>query len=133
MTRVLVVDDAKLDRLLAEALLNEAGSFDVESVDSAAEALRAVDRSKPDVVVTDLVMPEMDGIELVTELRDRVPGLPVILMTSRGSEEIAVRALDAGAASYVPKRVLEDHLVKTVCDVVALSREKLADRELCRD
>ncbi len=132
MTRVLVVDDARLDRVLIEALLNEEQSFDVEIVDSAAHALRTVARHQPEVVVTDLVMPEMDGIALVSELRRLHAGLPVILLTSRGSEDIAVQALAAGAASYVPKRVMQEHLIETICDVVALSREQHAERELCR-
>jgi len=78
-----------------------------------------------DVVITDLVMPEMDGLELVGELRQSYPHVPTILMTSRGSEEIAVRALQAGAASYVPKRLLAQELLDTVHRVlVVTSRQR---------
>ena len=95
MARVLVVDDSKLDRLLAEELLSEISTMTVECVEDAAKALRVMAARPPDVVLADLVMPEMSGIELVTELRRRRPGLPVVLMTSRGSEEVAVKALTA--------------------------------------
>lgn len=130
MTRILVVDDAKIDRLLVEALLGDESSYEVECVSNGPEALRGIESCRPDLVITDLVMPEMDGLEVVGRLHREYPGLPVILMTSRGSEEIAVRALREGAASYVPKRVLREHLVSTVNDVLSLAREGEAEREL---
>ncbi len=58
----------------------------------------------PAVVLTDLQMPEMDGLALVQEIRDQFPRLPVILMTAYGSEDVAIQALRAGAANYVPKK-----------------------------
>jgi len=130
MTRILVVDDSKIDRLLVEALLGEEASFEIECVSSGPEGMARIESCVPDLVITDLVMPEMDGLEVVSRLHAERPGLPVILMTSRGSEEIAVRALRAGASSYVPKRLLRDHLVNTVNDVLALAREDDAEREL---
>jgi len=130
MTRILVVDDAKIDRLLVEALLTDETGHEVECVSGGPEALRRIESCRPDLVITDLVMPEMDGLEVVGRLHREYPGLPVILMTSRGSEEIAVQALRDGAASYVPKRVLRDHLVSTVNDVLSLAREGDAEREL---
>ena len=130
MKRVLVVDDAKTDRLLVEALLGEQTGVLVECVASGAEAIERVKNDPPDVVVTDLVMPEMDGLEVVDLIHRMAPGLPVVLMTSRGSEEIAVQALKAGAASYVPKRVLREHLVETVRDLLDISHEKRVEAEL---
>ena len=61
---------------------------------------------KPDIVVSDLQMPEMDGLELVETIRREHPGLPVILMTAHGSEETAIQALRKGATNYVAKRNL---------------------------
>jgi len=68
----------------------------------------------PDVVITDLQMPEMDGLELVEAIRNRYPTLPVIITTAVGSEELAAAALRSGANSYVPKR----HLVQDLARVV---------------
>ena len=73
---------------------------------SGREALAALPARLPDVVLTDLDMPEMNGLELVEAVRRDFPAVPVILMTALGSEEIAVEALQKGAASYVPKRNL---------------------------
>ena len=70
------------------------------------EALTRLQEQAPDLVLTDLHMPEMDGLELVVEVRKSCPLVPIILMTAFGSEEIAIQALQKGAASYVPKRNL---------------------------
>jgi len=72
----------------------------------------------PDVIVTDLQMPEMDGLELVEAVKDEHPFIPVILLTAKGSEEIAADALRRGAASYVPKRRLAEDLVSTISRIL---------------
>jgi len=73
-------------------------------------------------VLADLMMPRMDGLELVEEVCSRSPGTPVILMTARGSEQIAVQALQMGAAGYVPKSVLHEQLVAVVQRVLSVAR-----------
>jgi anti-sigma regulatory factor (Ser/Thr protein kinase) len=74
-------------------------------------------------------MPEMDGMELVGNIRLDYPDVPVILITGHGSETLAVEALEQGATSYVPKSVLSDKLLETVEQVLALAR---ADRSYGR-
>src|SRR3954453_56196 len=76
----------------------------------------------PDIVLTDLEMPVMDGLELVQAIRREHPVLPVILMTAMGSEDVAARALHLGAASYVRKRSLAKEVVRTVGSVLAVAR-----------
>lgn len=129
MTRILVVDDSKVDRLHVQSLL-EAEDYEVVTAPGAEEALEFLQFGPPHAVLTDLVMPGMSGLELVAALRERRPDLPVVLMTSRGSEETAVEALRAGAASYVPKASLSTHLAETLDDVLALSEERHEEREL---
>ncbi len=75
-------------------------------------------------------MPEMDGLALVEHVRRSVPGLPVILMTAHGSEEIAVQALRKGAASYVAKRNLAAELVDTVISVLEFARADLSQKHI---
>ena len=99
---------------------------------TARKLLAAIPRERPDLIVTDLLMPEMNGLELVEEVKRKHPSLPVILMTAHGSEEIALRALQQGAASYVPKQNLATDLVETVLDVLdvlgaAQERQRLLD------
>ena len=122
MTTVLVVDDSAVDRTLVSGLLGSRSQWTIESTESGEEALAQMEREAPDVVVTDMQMPEMDGLQLVTAIRRQYPGVPVILMTAFGSEALAVEALEKGAASYVPKQQLAEKLVNTVEKVVALSR-----------
>ena len=126
MAKVLVVDDSAVDRLLAGKFLEEAG-FTAVYANNGREALESLKRELPDLVLTDLQMPELDGLELVQEIRARHPLIPVILMTAHGSEEIAVTALKSGAASYVPKKKLARNLgqtVATVLDVAKVKREQ---------
>jgi CheY-like chemotaxis protein/anti-sigma regulatory factor (Ser/Thr protein kinase) len=129
MTTVLVVDDSAMDRRLAGSLLKRAGyaSF---FANNGREALEMVAETTPDVVLTDLQMPEMDGLELVEAIRSRYPVVPVILMTAHGSEEIAVRALQKGAASYVPKRRLAQALVTTIANVLDIARSAEPEQQV---
>lgn len=135
MANVLVVDDSRVDRLFVEELLAESDALVVETVASAREALARLAAGTVEIVVTDLVMPEMDGLELTKEMRRRRPEVPVILMTAKGSEQVAVDALKAGAASYVPKDMLTQELrgtIERVLDVVGRVRERERLKEAMR-
>ncbi len=125
MVTVLVVDDSAMDRRLAGTLLKRAG-FEAEYAANGRAALSRMEEALPDLVVTDMQMPELDGLELVEAVRARFPNVPVILMTAHGSEELAVTALQRGAASYVPKRSLAHDLASTVSGVLELTKARLA-------
>ena len=84
----------------------------------------------PDVVITDMLMPKMDGLQLVVELRAAFPELPVILVTALGSEDLAVQALERGAASYVPKKDLSTKIVDTVMQVIEVAHADRGHQEL---
>ncbi len=88
------------------------------------EALKVMDETLPDIVLTDLNMPELDGLELVRRLQIRAPNVPVILMTAEGSEDIAAEALRAGASSYVPKRSIQRDLGTTIKIVNEAARSR---------
>ena len=102
MAKVLLVDDEeRILQSFAKGL--ESIGWDVETARSGGDALRAVEESQPDVVVTDLVMPEMDGLALLAEVRKRAPNLPVVIFTGHGTVETAVRAMKSGAFDYISK------------------------------
>jgi CheY-like chemotaxis protein len=122
---VLVVDDSAVDRRLVQGLLEQLDGWDVELAENGRQALASLQDHKPDIVVTDLQMPEMDGLELVRAVRIHFTDLPVILMTGKGSEELAIEALEQGAASYVPKSHLSQMLPDVLEQVMSLVR---ADR-----
>jgi CheY-like chemotaxis protein len=122
MQTVLVVDDVTLDRHLVGALIEEHSGWSAVFAEDGRDALALIKLQVPDVVLTDLQMPEMNGLELVEAIRRDYAYLPVILMTAHGSEEIAVSALKAGAASYVPKRDLARDLIPTTEKVLDMAR-----------
>ena len=118
--RILVVDDDPgLLRLLTIRLRSE--KFEVEPVDSGAKALAAVSRFRPDLVVTDLRMAGMDGIELLKELQRRWPSLNVILLTAHGTIPDAVRATQSGAVAFLTKPVAKERLLEEVRRSLATS------------
>ena len=118
MVKILVVDDTALDRFQAGELLGEIPGWEVTYAEDGREALAALKKDVPDLVLTDLQMPEMNGLELVEAIHRDYPSVPVILMTAHGSEAIAATALKKGAASYVPKSNLASDLASNVADVL---------------
>lgn len=137
MATILVVDDCLTDRRRAGGLLRRAGHEVVYAGDGR-EALERVVAQPPDAIVTDLQMPELDGLGLVTAVVRDYPLVPVVVVTSQGSETAAVQALQAGAASYVPKRDLASQLVETlrrICLAAGENRDfvRLAGRVVRQD
>jgi CheY-like chemotaxis protein/anti-sigma regulatory factor (Ser/Thr protein kinase) len=130
MTTVLVVDDSAVDRRLAAGLLQQNAGWTILTANDGAAAMAVAIQSPPDLVVTDLQMPEMDGLALLAAMRRDFPNVPVILMTAAGSEELAIQALRQGAASYVPKRVLAGDLVPTVRRVLTTMQEERSQQTL---
>ena len=130
MPRILIVDDSTVDRRVAGALLQKAGKYDIEYAVNGNEALARLQQVEFDLVLTDLLMPGMNGLDLVATIRLQHPHVPVVLMTSRGSEEIAARAVSEGAADYVPKRLLPRRLAEIVRRVLALSSRQYGHARL---
>ena len=100
--RVLVVDDEQSLRKVLAATLQREG-YEVQVAVDGEEALAALDRDGADVVVTDLVMPKMDGLSLLRKVVSRHPDIPVIVVTAHGRVDSAVEAMKAGAFDFVTK------------------------------
>jgi two-component system response regulator AtoC len=102
--RILIVDDEpNLAFLLAENLLDLGPNYEIETCHSSADAL-ALTKVKPfDLVITDLMMPEMNGLTLSRFLIQERPGLKMILVTAYGNEEVALKAKNLGICSYITK------------------------------
>lgn len=121
-TTILVVDDSAVDRRIAGRILEKREDLHVEYARDGREALAVIEQCAPAVVLTDLQMPDLNGLELVQEIRQRYSSIPVMLMTAHGSEEIAMEALHAGASNYVPKRDLPRVLLDTLDRVLAVAQ-----------
>jgi CheY-like chemotaxis protein len=130
MATVLIVDDSPVDRRRAEKLLSRDPELTILTAANGREALELLDQHRPELVITDMQMPEMDGLQLVEHIRTRYPAVPVILMTAHGSEELAVQALQRGAASYVPKRNLAVDLPETVLNILGVAKANRGQQRL---
>lgn len=114
MRTVLVVDDSQVDRRLVGGLLTRSGEYEVVYAEDGRDGLQRIELDIPDIVLTDLHMPELNGLELVEAIKADFPLIPVVLMTAQGSEELAVEALRRGAAGYVTKRRIGEDLFSTM-------------------
>jgi two-component system response regulator AtoC len=127
MARVLLVDDEPSVRAALRELVQGRG-WEPLVARSGAEALEVVERA--DAVVTDFSMPEMDGLELLRAIRERDESLPVILLTARGSERLAVRAMKAGAYEYVPKPFDVDEMALAIGRALEARELRQRNRQL---
>jgi CheY-like chemotaxis protein/anti-sigma regulatory factor (Ser/Thr protein kinase) len=125
---VLVAEDSRTQAIRIRQLLEGAG-FEVKVAANGRDALDQIREFPPEMIVTDLEMPELNGLELVQAVHTEFPQTPIVLTTDRGSEDIASEALRKGAASYVPKRFLED-LVPTLQRLLAVARADRANTQL---
>ena len=131
MPRLLVVDDRDSDRRKVARLLRELPNLTVEEAADGPAALAALD-DPPDVILTDLEVPGLDALELVTAVCDRCPIVPVVLMTRRSEKEVALKALKAGASSFVLKSELKGMLLITVRQMLEIAGEKRREDRLAR-
>jgi len=111
-----------VDRRFVGGLLQRESNYLVEFAEDGADALAKVRQSAPDIIVTDLQMPNRNGLELVSAVRMHHAGIPIILMTGHGSEGLAVEALQRGAAGYVPKPQLGECLLDAVSQALSLAQ-----------
>lgn len=125
---ILVVDDSRLDRRLIEECLRRAG-HDVATAVDAREALQRLDLHPVDLVVTDLTMPGMSGVELLRKIKQGERPLPVILVTSSGSETVVTEALRAGADDYVSKLHVVEQLPTSVQRLLEIAQEHRRRRQ----
>ena len=101
--------------------MEKSQNLQVSYAKNGSDALSQIQVEVPDLVLTDLQMPGIDGLQLVTSIAESHPDLPVVLMTAHGSENVAAQALANGAACYVPKVDLADELLPTVSQILSMS------------
>ena len=127
---ILIVDDEPLIRKsLFEAIRFE--GYSALSASSAKEALQLVESHNPDVVITDLKMPDMDGLELLRCIKSTNPDTAVVLITGYGSIETAVKAMKQGAFDYITKPVINDEM-KTVIERIFVQKRIIDENRLLK-
>lgn len=119
--RLLVVDDEEaLRQFLAELFGHE--GYEVSTCGNAREALQRLDQKSFDLLVSDIKMPEMDGLELLRRVRVAHPEMPVVMMTGHGTVENAIQALNLGAFNFIRKPFAIDEILKVVQKGLEVSR-----------
>jgi len=123
MIRVLLADDHSIVRAGLCRIVEESGDMTVvaEAADGK-KALQQARKSRPDVAVIDISMPEFDGLEVTARLVDEIPGLPIIILTMHEEEQYVVRAIESGAMGYITKKSAPEQLVKAIRKVLAGQR-----------
>ena len=127
-----MVDDEKNYLVVLDALLSEAG-YEVMTAAGGARALALLEDEEPDLMVTDMRMPRMSGLELIAALKERFPDLPVIVMTAYGTVENAVEAMKLGAVDYIMKPFENQELLLTIEKALRLRRLMSQNRLLRED
>lgn len=117
--RILVVDDDEMVLMALEELLRPEG-YEVETVSSGTEALRKLDDKGYDLLMLDVIMPEMDGFELCRRIRqkDKYKETPIVFLTAKSRDEDRDRGLEAGANLFLSKPISPDKLIQIVSSAV---------------
>src|SRR4030067_2649496 len=117
-SRILVVDDEKeIREFLSKALTRIAG-FHVEVAEDGDDALKKIEQDKLDLILTDLKMPRMDGLKLITEIAKTKPEILTVLMTGHGTIDSALEAMKRGASDYLTKPLNIDELIVRLSKVL---------------
>jgi two-component system nitrate/nitrite response regulator NarL len=116
--RVLLIDDHALFRVGLQGLLEQRNIEVVAAVGSGTDGFRLAQELAPDVVLLDLRMPEIGGLEVLRRLREANPGIPVVMLTTSSDEQDLVESLRLGARGYLLKDMEPDDLVSTLRDIV---------------
>ena len=132
MASILIVDDESNVRRMLGRLLESEGHTTRQAANGR-EAIDAVRDAEPDVVLLDLVMPELDGLQTLTRLTDEKPGLPVIMMSGRASVTDAVHATKVGAFHFLEKPINPETVLLTLRRALELSRARELTQDLTRE
>ena len=122
MLEILVVDDSEFDRAIVKKVFRALGNWHAEYVSCGESALSRLNDQKFDLLLTDLNMPEMSGLDLLSRTKELGYTIPIVVMSAKGSEEAAVQALRRGAANYVIKKNMIHDLPGIVESVMRSSR-----------
>lgn len=124
--KILVIEDDEEMRSLLKDFIEEEG-YEADSVEKGTYAFRKLTTESFDLIITDIRMPGYSGLEILPELKRLQPGVPVVVITAFGSEEVYRKALIRGAAAYLEKPI-HFHKLKELIHEIISSKEKLLRR-----
>ena len=119
--RVMLVEDDSGMRQVLSRLLQTSGFSSVAEVGDGQEALTALASTQVDLIITDCVMPRMDGVALVTALRARGDRTPVIMLSGQEDPHVVVRAIKAGVNNYIPKPIRPEQFLEKIWQTLGMN------------
>jgi len=117
MKKILVVDDEESVRIILKEMLAK-GDYNVEVASDGEEALKILKTGPFDMLITDINMPNMDGVALLQKSKELFPSMPVIFITAFGKDKIIINAMKIGLANFIEKPFRMDEVLKTVKDYI---------------
>jgi len=130
--KILIVDDEQMILELTSMVIASRG-FEVRTVDNATDGYEIIERERPALVLLDYMMPRVNGLDALKEIRARFPDTYVIMFTGKGSEEVAVELMKAGASDYILKPFSNAKLVERIENVLRVRAIEMRNRELVNE
>jgi two-component system chemotaxis response regulator CheY len=123
--KILFVDDSSVIRDMVESSLVQLGYMDIESAEDGVEALELANQEEYDFIITDINMPNMDGLELIRNLRDKLAyaSVPIMVLTTEWSESMKQKGKEVGATSWIVKPFDTELLDKAIAETMQKARE----------
>lgn len=118
MAKILVVDDAAFMRMMVKDTLSKNGYTDLEEAADGAQAVAKFEEIKPDLVIMDITMPNMDGLEALKAIRGKHPDASIVMCSAMGQEAMVIEAIKSGAKDFIVKPFKPDRILKTVSTIL---------------
>ncbi|MEF9983556.1 MAG: response regulator [Oscillospiraceae bacterium] len=118
MAKIMIVDDAAFMRMMIKDTLTKNGYTDVIEAQDGAIAVETFNAQKPDLVIMDITMPNMDGIEALRKIKEGSPAAKVVMCSAMGQETMVVEAIRLGALDFIVKPFKADRILQTVQKII---------------
>ncbi len=120
MYKILLVDDAGFMRKMVQTHLSKAGYSDFIEGSDGLEAVASFEQHKPDLVIMDITMPNMDGIQALREIKSKHPDAKIVMCSAMGQEAMVMEAIKLGALDFIVKPFKQERIVQTVSKILPL-------------
>ena len=118
MAKILLVDDAAFMRMMVKDTLTKAGYTDLYEAADGVQAVETYSEVNPDLVIMDITMPNMDGLEALKAIKGKDPNATVVMCSAMGQETMVIEAIKSGAKDFIVKPFKPDRILKTVSSIV---------------
>ena len=118
MAKILLVDDAAFMRMMVKDTLSKNGYTELHEACDGLEAVAKYDEMHPDLVIMDITMPNMDGLEALKTIRAKDPNANIVMCSAMGQEAMVIEAIKSGAKDFIVKPFKADRILKTVSSII---------------